>query len=132
NDSKATNADAAGRALASMRHIYWIVGGRAKEGGLDALAPYMDRIRHAYLIGEAAEDFGGWLDNHGVAHDFCGTLDRALDEAHRAAQHDRGQPGGAGVVLLSPACASFDQFKNFEERGDAFTALVEALEEDAG
>ena len=132
NDSKATNADATARALACTRNVYWIVGGRPKDGGLDGLEPYMENIRHAYLIGEAAEAFGSWLDNHGVAHDFCGTLDRAAAEAHRAAQHDRGQPGGTGTVLLSPACSSFDQFRNFEERGDAFTALVEALEEDAG
>ncbi len=132
NDSKATNADATARALACTRNIYWIVGGRPKEGGLNGLEPYMDRIRHAYLIGEAAEDFGSWLDNHGIAHDFCGTMDRAVSEAHRAAQEDRGQPGGTGTVLLSPACASFDQFKSFEERGEVFTKLVEALEEDAG
>ncbi|MCB9991914.1 MAG: UDP-N-acetylmuramoyl-L-alanine--D-glutamate ligase [Rhodospirillales bacterium] len=131
NDSKATNAAAAGRALASYKNIYWILGGRPKDGGLKGLEPYVDHIRHAFLIGEAMDDFATWLDNHGVSHNFCTTLDIATAEAHRLAQGDRGQPGGTGMVLLSPACASFDQFKSFEERGDRFTALVNDLKEDA-
>lgn len=129
NDSKATNAAATARALACYKTIYWIAGGRAKEGGLSGLEPYAANIRHAFLIGEAMDDFAQWLDNHGVTHHFCATLDVAVAEAHRAAQSERGQPGGAGAVLLSPACASFDQFRNFEERGDVFTTLVEGLEE---
>lgn len=131
NDSKATNAAAAGRALASYKNIYWIVGGQPKDGGLDGLEPYVENINHAFLIGEAMDDFGTWLDNHGVAHNFCGTLDAAVTEAHRLAQSERGQPGGTGTVLLSPACASYDQFKSFEERGDNFTALVNDLKEEA-
>lgn len=127
NDSKATNAEATGRALVCYRNIYWIVGGKPKEGGLNGLEPYRDHIAHAYLIGEAAADFGAWLDNHAVPHEVSETLDRAVVKAHRAAQEGRGQPGGAGVVLLSPACASFDQFKSFEERGDLFTTLVDEL-----
>ena len=130
NDSKATNAAAAGRALASYKNIYWIAGGRPKEGGLNGLEPYVGHIRHAFLIGEAMDDFGTWLDNHGVTHHFCTTLDIAVAEAHRLAQSERGQPGGTGMVLLSPACASFDQFKSFEQRGDRFTALVNVLKED--
>ncbi len=127
NDSKATNADAAGKALGCFRNIYWIAGGRPKEGGLNGLEPFMDRIRHVYLIGEAAEDFAGWLDRHGVSHSLSGTLDRAVEEAHEAAQTTRGQPGGAGVVLLSPACASYDQFRSYEHRGEDFIQIVKSL-----
>jgi len=129
NDSKATNGDAAARALACYKNIYWVLGGKPKEGGLAGLEPFTDRIRHAFLIGEAADEFAKWLDNHGVPHTISGTLERATEDAHRTAQGDRGQPGGAGTVLLSPACASFDQFRNFEERGDLFTRLVETLPE---
>jgi UDP-N-acetylmuramoylalanine--D-glutamate ligase len=129
DDSKATNADAAGKALACHKNIYWIVGGRAKEGGLDGLEPLMDRIAHAFVIGEAADDFCLWFKNHGVAHTRSETLDRAVADAQLQAQANRGLPGGDGVVLLSPACASFDQFKSFEHRGRVFTDLVNALEE---
>lgn len=131
NDSKATNAAAAARALASYKNVYWIAGGRPKEGGLSGLEPYVEHIRHVFLIGEAMDNFGAWLNNHGVAHNFCSTLELAVAEAHRMAQGERGQPGGTGTVLLSPACASFDQFKNFEERGDRFAALVGDLKEEA-
>jgi len=127
NDSKATNAEAAGKALSAYQNIYWILGGLSKAGGLDGLEPLMPHVKHAFLIGAAMEDFGTWLDRHGVAHNFSETLDKAVQEAHDMAQGARGQPGGAGVVLLSPACASFDQFKSFEERGDVFAALVEGL-----
>ncbi len=127
NDSKATNAQAAGTALAAYQNIYWIVGGRPKAGGLEGLESVMPHIKHAFLIGEAMEEFGTWLDRHGVPHHFNETLDRAVADAHRMAQSARGQPGGAGVVLLSPACASFDQFQSFEARGDAFACLVEGL-----
>lgn len=132
NDSKATNAEAAGKALACNQNIYWIVGGKAKEGGLNGLEIYKDSIKHAFLIGEASDDFARWLDQYGVEHVKCGTLDKAVKVAHEMAQDQRGQPGGAGCVLLSPACASYDQFKSFEERGDNFTALVDALPEDGG
>lgn len=127
NDSKATNADAAGKALACYKNIYWILGGKPKAGGLDGLEPYMDRIVQAYVIGEAMDDFSLWLKNHGVAFTRSETLDRAVADAHTLAQKNRGQPGGAGVVLLSPACASFDQFQSFEHRGRVFTDLVLAL-----
>lgn len=130
NDSKATNADATARALACYKIIYWIIGGKAKEGGLKGLEPYMDRIKEAFLIGDAAAEFSGWLKKHNVTCHMCGTMDRAVTEAHKAAQRDRGEPGGVGAVLLSPACASFDQFRNFEHRGEVFTALVNALPED--
>jgi UDP-N-acetylmuramoylalanine--D-glutamate ligase len=130
NDSKATNADATSKALASFRNIYWIVGGRQKDGGLNGLEEYMDRIRHAYVIGEAMEDFAVWLDKNKVQHSLSKTLDFAVLEAHRGAQLTRGEPGGTGTVLLSPACASWDQFRNFEHRGDTFTDLVNTLSED--
>ncbi len=123
NDSKATNPDATIRALACYDDIYWIAGGRPKEGGLDAIRPYLGRIRHAFLIGEAAEAFAAWLDGK-VAATRCGTLPCALAEAAAMAARDR-RPHP--VVLLSPACASFDQFANFEARGDAFRALVESM-----
>lgn len=122
NDSKATNPEAALKALDCYDNIYWIAGGLAKDGGFDALVPAQPRIRHAYLIGAAAEAIAAALDGHVAAsHDV--TLEAALAAAHRDAQAD----GGNAVVLLSPACASFDQFANFEARGDAFRALVHAL-----
>jgi len=124
NDSKATNADAAGKALGSFDDIYWIVGGRAKEGGLSGLEPFYRKIARAYLIGEAAEDFARQLGD-AVPHVTCETLDRAVAEAAAdAAREDAPEP----VVLLSPACASFDQFDNFAKRGDAFRELVMRLD----
>jgi len=130
NDSKATNANAAARALVSYRNVYWIAGGRPKDGGLKGIEPYMDHVRHVFLIGEAMDEFASWLDKYGVPHEFSRTLERAVDSAHRMAQSERGQPGGTGTVVLSPACASFDQFKSFEERGDEFNAIVAKLSED--
>ncbi|MEZ5918665.1 MAG: UDP-N-acetylmuramoyl-L-alanine--D-glutamate ligase [Alphaproteobacteria bacterium] len=128
NDSKATNAQAAATALACFQNIYWIVGGRPKAGGLAGLEALTERVRHAFVIGEAEDEFSAWLECHGVPYSRSHTLEMAVSEAHRAAQQERGQPGGAGVVLLSPACASFDQFTSFEARGDAFVKLVGALE----
>jgi UDP-N-acetylmuramoylalanine--D-glutamate ligase len=123
NDSKATNADAAARALACYEAIYWIAGGRAKEGGLAGVEPYLGRVRHAFVIGEAADAFARTLEGT-VPVSRVGTLDRAVAAAAERAAAER-VPGA--VVLLSPACASFDQFDNFEARGDAFRALVERL-----
>jgi UDP-N-acetylmuramoylalanine--D-glutamate ligase len=123
NDSKATNAASAARALACYETIYWIAGGRSKAGGIAELAPYFPRIAHAFLIGEAAEDFAETLGDE-VAHSPCGDLGNALDQAAAMA---RKQGRAGAVVLLSPACASFDQFADFEDRGDAFRRLVEAL-----
>jgi len=119
NDSKATNADAAAMALASFRDIFWIAGGRAKQGGIEPLRKFFPRIRKAYLVGEAAADFAKTLGS--VAHEIVGTLERAVPLAAREAEASGlGEP----VVLLSPACASFDQYPNFEVRGDAFRELV--------
>ena len=123
NDSKATNPDAAARALACYDAIYWIAGGRAKAGGLAAVRPYLDRVRHVYLIGEAAPAFAGELAS-AVPVAISETLDRAVAAAHTQAYRNGAR---APVVLLSPACASFDQFRDFEARGDAFRALVQEL-----
>ena len=127
NDSKATNVEAASKALSSYNNIHWIAGGRPKGDSLDDIRDYVGNINHAYLIGEAAIAFAGFLEQYSVPYLICGELDDAIAAAHKDAQADRGKPGGAGVVLLSPACASFDQFKSFEERGDAFSELVGAL-----
>jgi UDP-N-acetylmuramoylalanine--D-glutamate ligase len=123
NDSKATNADAANRALACYDAVYWIVGGQPKEGGLKAVEPNLGRVRHAFLIGEAAMEFSQFLDGR-VPMTLSGDLKAALGDARKLAKKDKA-PGA--VVLLSPACASFDQFDDFEARGDAFRDLVEAL-----
>jgi UDP-N-acetylmuramoylalanine--D-glutamate ligase len=122
NDSKATNADAAARALACFSDIFWIAGGRAKTGGIESLRNFFPRIRKAYLIGEAAEEFAATLK--GVDHAIVGTLNRAVGEAARDAE---AVTDAEPVVLLSPACASFDQYRNFEVRGTAFRDRVLAL-----
>jgi len=120
NDSKATNSDAAARALACFTDIHWIAGGRPKKGGIDTLLQYASRIRKAYLVGEATEAFARTLDGH-VTYEISGTLDNAVSSAYAdAMQSDAAAP----VVLLSPACASFDQFKDFEHRGECFRAIV--------
>lgn len=123
NDSKATNSDAAARALAAFETIYWIAGGRPKAGGIDDLASYFPKIVRAYLIGEAAEEFSRTLAGR-VRLVICGTLDKAVAAAAADAVKEA-RPGA--VVLLSPACASFDQFTSFEVRGEAFYAAARAL-----
>ncbi len=123
NDSKATNQDAAGRALASFERIYWIAGGQGKEGGYEKLREHLPRVLHAYLIGEAAEVIAEFLGTADVAHSLCGTLDLAVAYAHKKAQNDNAP--GEKTVLLSPACASWDQFASFGARGDRFRELVE-------
>lgn len=130
NDSKATNVQSTATALETYPHIYWIVGGRPKEGGLSGLEEYMGRVHRAFIIGEAEKDFAEWMEINKVNYSVCGTLDVAVLEAHAAVQSNRGAPGGAGVVLLSPACASWDQFRSFEHRGEVFEQLVHALPED--
>ena len=125
NDSKATNADATARALSSYRDIYWILGGQAKEGGVAPLAPWFDRIRHAFLIGEATELFAGQLEGK-LAYSRCGDLQVGARRGARARAQARSATAPA-VVLLSPACASWDQWKSYEHRGDAFRAMARAL-----
>jgi UDP-N-acetylmuramoylalanine--D-glutamate ligase len=123
NDSKATNADSTAQALACFADIFWIAGGQPKTGGISSLAGFFPRIRKAYLIGEAAPGIAAELAGR-VPYVIAGTLERAVALASADAEAaDRKEP----VVLLSPACASFDQFRNFEVRGDAFRELVLAL-----
>jgi UDP-N-acetylmuramoylalanine--D-glutamate ligase len=123
NDSKATNADSAAQALACFSDIFWIAGGKAKTGGIASLAGFFPRIRKAYLIGEAASDFAAELAGR-APHVVAGTLERAVELAAADAEASSvAEP----VVLLSPACASFDQYRNFEVRGDKFRELVRAL-----
>ncbi|AYD00873.1 UDP-N-acetylmuramoyl-L-alanine--D-glutamate ligase [Neorhizobium sp. NCHU2750] len=123
NDSKATNAEAAAPALSSYERIYWIAGGLPKQGGIVSLAPLFPRIVKAYLIGEAAPAFAATL-GESVRYEISGTLDQAV--AHAAADADG--DAIASAVMLSPACASFDQFRNFEVRGDAFVEFVAGLQ----
>ena len=122
NDSKATNADAAEKALLSFERIYWIAGGIAKAGGIEPLRSLFSRIVRTYLIGQATDEFAATLGS--VPHVTCGTLDRAVEMAARDAAAEK-RPGA--VVLLSPACASFDHYPNFEVRGDAFVEAVARL-----
>ncbi|MEO0618327.1 MAG: UDP-N-acetylmuramoyl-L-alanine--D-glutamate ligase [Pseudomonadota bacterium] len=127
NDSKGTNAEAAGHALAAFDDIFWIAGGRAKDGGISGLAERFDRLRAAFLIGEAADDFAATLRALGGDTDaitLSGELDRAVEQATTAAV---ASPIAEPVVLLSPAAASFDQFADFEKRGDAFRKKLRAL-----
>ncbi len=117
NDSKATNADAAAQALKSYKNIYWIAGGQAKADGITPLSPYFANIAKAYLIGEAATEFHKTLSKAKVAHKISGTLELAMLCAVRDALTERKDNA---IILLAPACASFDQFKSFEVRGEAF------------
>jgi UDP-N-acetylmuramoylalanine--D-glutamate ligase len=122
NDSKATNADATARALACYDRVVWIAGGIAKSGGIEDLAPFFPRIAAALLIGRDAPTLAATLAAHGVPHRIVGTLDAAVPAAYEAARA-RSVP----VVLLSPACASFDQFSGFDARGARFAELATAL-----
>jgi UDP-N-acetylmuramoylalanine--D-glutamate ligase len=119
NDSKATNADSTAPALGAYPSVHWIAGGKRKTDDLDACLPYLQNVCAAYLIGEAEEVFAGILSPH-VPVVRCGNLANALEAARTAAK-------AGDVVLLSPACASQDQFKDYEDRGNSFRALVEAI-----
>ncbi|MDO8878448.1 MAG: UDP-N-acetylmuramoyl-L-alanine--D-glutamate ligase [Pseudolabrys sp.] len=123
NDSKATNADSAAKALASFHDIFWIAGGKPKTGGIESLSEYWPRIAKAYLIGEAADEFAKTLEGK-VPYEIVGLLSLAVDSAARDAEASGLKEP---VVLLSPACASFDQYPNFEVRGKAFHDLVLVL-----
>jgi UDP-N-acetylmuramoylalanine--D-glutamate ligase len=122
NDSKATNADSTAYALACHERVVWIAGGVPKAGGIEPLAPLFPRVAEALLIGQAAEEFAATLATHRVPHRVVSTLEAAVPAALDSARRT-----GSGAVLLSPACASFDQFRSFEARGDAFRALVADL-----
>ena len=124
NDSKATNADSTEKALLSFPgDVFWILGGKPKAGGIGSLAPHFGGVSKAYLIGEATDEFASSLDGK-VAFERSGTLNEAVWAAARDAQLS---DGAEPVVLLSPACASYDQFRNFEVRGDSFRGLVASL-----
>ncbi|NNE58646.1 MAG: UDP-N-acetylmuramoyl-L-alanine--D-glutamate ligase [Hellea sp.] len=126
NDSKATNADAARQALSSFKDIFWIAGGQAKSDGIEPLEPLFGNIRKAYLIGESGPNFRKTLSKTDVDNKVSGTLEMAVLCALRdALNSDAENP----IVLLSPACASFDQYKNFEIRGDAFRDQVNQLQD---
>ena len=122
DDSKATNADAAARAMACYERFVWIAGGIGKPGGIEPLLPLFPRIAEAVLIGRDAPAFARTLAAAGVPHDIAGTLDAAVPHAF-----DTAKRRGAPVVLLAPAAASFDQFSGFEARGRRFAELARAL-----
>lgn len=122
NDSKATNADSTEKALLSFDNIYWILGGRKKEGGISSLKSLFPKVRQAFLIGEASKEFATDLEGS-VPYTFCLTLDIAVRTAYEQAL----LKGEKAAILLSPACASYDQYKNYEERGDHFRSLVENI-----
>ena len=122
NDSKATNADAARQALSSYPKVYWIAGGQPKAGGIDSLDDLFGGVIKAYLIGEAQDEFASTLEGR-AAYVKSGDMESAV----RAAFADARASGEDAVVLLSPACASFDQFTDFEDRGEAFRAAVHEL-----
>jgi UDP-N-acetylmuramoylalanine--D-glutamate ligase len=126
NDSKATNADAARQALSSYPKVFWIAGGRAKDGGIDALADLFPRIETAYLIGEAEEAFAATLEGRARVV-RCGNMEAAVAAAYADARDGEDE----AIVLLSPATASFDQYADFEARGEAFRAAVQALSQPA-
>lgn len=123
NDSKATNAQSTENALHTYDNIYWILGGKAKEGGISSLAPYFPKIKSAFLIGDASDEFAKILEGK-VKYAKCGNLENAFKAANEATLQDSGSEKN---IILSPACASFDQWKNFEERGDFFIKLVNDL-----
>jgi UDP-N-acetylmuramoylalanine--D-glutamate ligase len=126
NDSKATNADAAAVALRCYDRVVWIAGGESKADGIAPLAPLFGRVAQALLIGRDAPRLAATLAQHGVAHDIAGTLDHAVPAALDAARRT-----GAPVVLLSPACASWDQFSGFDARGSRFAELARGLQSSA-
>ncbi|WP_375627068.1 MULTISPECIES: UDP-N-acetylmuramoyl-L-alanine--D-glutamate ligase [unclassified Bartonella] len=124
NDSKATNADATAPALSTFNDIFWIVGGEAKQGGIESLREFFPKIRKAYLIGSAAEEFARTI---GSAFPFSMSL-TLKNAVHEAAVDAMGCKEKEVTVLLSPACASYDQFKNYEMRGEAFVSFVMQLQ----
>jgi UDP-N-acetylmuramoylalanine--D-glutamate ligase len=122
NDSKATSPEATVWALTSYDRVIWIAGGLSKDVGYDPLIPYLPRIAHAFLVGKAASEIAAFLAKHKIPHTTTETIERAVPAAHAKARAEK-----IKVVLLSPACASFDQYRSFEKRGDDFRAQVETL-----
>jgi UDP-N-acetylmuramoylalanine--D-glutamate ligase len=124
NDSKATNAESSENALKAYDNIFWILGGKSKEGGISSLEPYFNKVIKAYLIGEASEEFAKTLEKNSINFEKCHDLENAFKKAlFDAKTNSLSQKN----ILLSPACASFDQWKNFEERGDYFCKLINEL-----
>lgn len=123
NDSKATNAEATSKALSVYSSVYWIAGGVPKSDGIDPLKTYFPQIREAFLFGQAEIDFATTLDG-AVPYSLCHTLDIAVERAYEAVKKSA---DGKGLILFSPACASFDQFQDFEHRGRIFKHLVHQL-----
>ena len=128
NDSKATNAQSAARSLECFEHVHWILGGIPKADGIEPLRHLFSKVACAYLIGSAQEQFAAVLKKGGVPHHLCGDLRTATLAACKAALAAQ----TASVVLLAPACASFDQFADFEARGDAFCALIREFAQESG
>ncbi len=126
NDSKATNTDSAAQALATFERIYWLAGGVFKEESLGAVTQFLPHVREAFLFGESTPKFASWLKGQVLVSE-CDTMNEALMRAHETVQTSR----DGGVVLLSPACASFDQFRDYEDRGAQFRVLVQSLPEEA-
>jgi UDP-N-acetylmuramoylalanine--D-glutamate ligase len=124
NDSKATNAESSEKAILSYDNIYWIVGGKSKEGGIESLSKYFPRIKKVFLIGESTENFANSLKNK-VDFVECGNLKNAFELAYKEAFNSKKEV----TILLSPACASFDQWTSFEERGEAFCKMFENLKD---
>ncbi|WP_174516106.1 UDP-N-acetylmuramoyl-L-alanine--D-glutamate ligase [Wolbachia endosymbiont of Cardiocondyla obscurior] len=122
NDSKATNAKSSEKAILSYENIYWIVGGKSKEGGIESLSKHFTRIRKAFLVGESTEAFANVMEDK-VDFVKCCNLEDAFRLAFEEVLNSREEV----TILLSPACASFDQWKNFEERGEAFCRMFENL-----
>jgi UDP-N-acetylmuramoylalanine--D-glutamate ligase len=125
NDSKATNAESTEHALRAYDNIFLILGGKSKEGGIEILVPYFKKIIKAYLIGDATEEFAKTLGANHVEFERCGNLENAFKKAFFDAKNNSISQKN---ILLSPACASFDQWKNFEERGDYFCKLFDELQ----
>lgn len=124
NDSKATNAESTEKALKTYDNVFWILGGRAKEGGIEILKPFFHKISKAYLIGEASDEFAKILQENNVSFEKCGDLANAFNKSLIDAKNSSLVEKN---ILLSPACASFDQWKSFEQRGDYFCKLVNEL-----
>ena len=123
NDSKATNADATKQALVSYKNIYWILGGIEKYGGISTITEYFSQIKKAYLIGESADSLSVTLLNSKIDYENCFTLRNAINKSTEDAEKSKSKV----TILFSPSCASFDQYKNFEERGAEFNTIVKEL-----
>lgn len=124
NDSKATNAKSTSFALKSCDNIFWILGGRSKSGGIDSLVPFFNKIKKAYLVGESSDDFAKILDKHNISYEKCQIIEKAVKKAFIDAKN---YSLSQKTILLSPACSSFDQWQNFEQRGNHFCEIFDKL-----